>query len=140
MGAHLVNGTFQSDKYPTTPAGKVPLSVKDPKAQPFLWDFAEGHREKDAEFTDDLQMALLLHGHAPKSLRLPLLAELPEATRNKLLAKMEAERVARIRELQALEKRHPFAALRGMILDHGISEESLGRWLSLIHELDRGRP
>lgn len=31
MGSHLIDGEFQSDKYPTCPRGKVPLSVKDPK-------------------------------------------------------------------------------------------------------------
>ena len=29
MGAHLIGGEFQSDKYPTIPRGKVPLSVQD---------------------------------------------------------------------------------------------------------------
>ena len=34
MGAHLnAEGKFQSDKYPTCPAGKVPLSVEDKTAQ-----------------------------------------------------------------------------------------------------------
>jgi hypothetical protein len=33
MGAHLIDGEFQSDKYPTTPRDKVPLSVKDVTAQ-----------------------------------------------------------------------------------------------------------
>lgn len=27
MGEHIINGEFQSDKYPTCPRGKVPLSV-----------------------------------------------------------------------------------------------------------------
>ena len=40
MGAHLVDGEFQSDKYPTTPRGKVPLSVKDTTAQDLLWEYA----------------------------------------------------------------------------------------------------
>lgn len=51
MGAHLIDGEFQSDKYPTTPRGKVPLSVKDPAAQPFLWEYAQRHRSIDAEFS-----------------------------------------------------------------------------------------
>jgi hypothetical protein len=29
MKSHIVNGQFQSDKYPTCPPGKVSLSVED---------------------------------------------------------------------------------------------------------------
>src|ERR1700679_2243357 len=65
MGAHIVNGQFQSDKYPTCPPGKVPLSVKDKRAQPFLWGFAQAHREVDAEFSDDLETALRAAGTVP---------------------------------------------------------------------------
>lgn len=65
MGAHLIDGEFQSDKYPTTPRGKVPLSVKDKAAQPLLWRYAELHRTIDAEFSDDLQEALLRAGYVP---------------------------------------------------------------------------
>lgn len=71
MGAHLVEvdgrQTFQSDKYPTCPPGKVPLSVKDPKAQGLLWLYAQRRREVDAEFADDLESALLNHGYIPVS-------------------------------------------------------------------------
>lgn len=63
MGAHLIDGEFQSDKYPTTPRGKVPLSVKDPAAQPFLWEYAQRHRSIDAEFSDDLETALRIAGY-----------------------------------------------------------------------------
>jgi hypothetical protein len=58
MGTHLIDGEFQSDKYPTTPRGKVPLSVKDPAAQGLLWEYAQRRRAVDAEFADDLQAAL----------------------------------------------------------------------------------
>lgn len=44
MGAHTVNGQFQSDKYPTCPPGKVPLSVEDPTAQDLLWEYAQRRR------------------------------------------------------------------------------------------------
>lgn len=54
MGAHLVDGLFQSDKYPTCPAGKVPLSTKDQTAQDLLWAYAQRRREVDAEFSEDL--------------------------------------------------------------------------------------
>lgn len=63
MGSHIVNGQFQSDKYPSCPAGKVPLSVKDPSAQPLLWVYAQFHRSIDAEFSSDLEAALLAAGY-----------------------------------------------------------------------------
>jgi len=65
MGAHIVNGEFQSDKYPTCPRGKVPLSVKDPTAQDLLWTYAQRRRVIDAEFSDDLEAALLAAGYRP---------------------------------------------------------------------------
>lgn len=69
MGAHLIEHegriTFQSDKYPTTPPGKVPLSVKDPDAQPLLWQYAQRHRRRDPEFSADLEEALRVAGFQP---------------------------------------------------------------------------
>jgi len=65
MGTHLVNGQFQSDKYPTTPPGKVPLSVKDETAQDLLWEYAQRRRVVDAEFSDDLETALRAAGFVP---------------------------------------------------------------------------
>lgn len=67
MGAHIVEGEFQSDKYPTTPRGKVPLSCKDKTAQDLLWDYAQRRRPVDAEFSSDLEAALKTAGHDPKS-------------------------------------------------------------------------
>lgn len=60
---HLINGEFQSDKYPTTPRGKVPLSVKDVTAQDLLWEYAQRRRAVDAEFADDLEEALRIAGY-----------------------------------------------------------------------------
>ncbi len=65
MGAHLVDGKFQSDKYPTTPRGKVPLSVEDPTAQDLLWEYAQRRRAVDAEFAADLEVALFEAGYTP---------------------------------------------------------------------------
>lgn len=62
---HIVQGEFQSDKYPSTPRGKVPLSVKDRSAQDLLWAYAKRHRMKDAEFSDDLEKCLLDAGYIP---------------------------------------------------------------------------
>jgi hypothetical protein len=62
---HLVDGDFQSDKYPTTPRGKVPLSTKDPMAQDLLWTYAQRRREVDAQFSDALETALSNHGFKP---------------------------------------------------------------------------
>src|ERR1700689_4288396 len=66
MGAHLIDGEFQSDKYPTTPRGKVPLSTKDPMAQDLLWEYAQRRRTVDAEFSDDLEAALVASGFPRK--------------------------------------------------------------------------
>jgi len=64
MGAHLIDGEFQSDKY-VCPRGKVPLSVKDVTAQDLLWEYAQRRRSVDAEFSDDLEMALRIAGYNP---------------------------------------------------------------------------
>lgn len=63
MGAHLIEGEFQSDKYPTCPRGKVPLSVTDQTAQDLLWEYAQRRRAVDAEFSEDLETALLEAGY-----------------------------------------------------------------------------
>lgn len=65
MGNHIVKGQFQSDKYPTCPPGKVPLSVNDKAAQPLLWIYAQGHRAIDPEFSADLEAALKAAGYTP---------------------------------------------------------------------------
>lgn len=65
MGVHLIDDEFQSDKYPTTPRGKVPLSVKDPTAQDLLWEYAQRRRAVDSEFSDDLETALRTAGYVP---------------------------------------------------------------------------
>jgi hypothetical protein len=65
MSMHLINGEFQSDKYPTCPRGKVPLSVKDKTAQDLLWAYAQRRRSIDAEFSDDLEIALVIAGYEP---------------------------------------------------------------------------
>ncbi len=64
---HLIDGEFQSDKYPTTPRGKVPLSVKDVTAQDLLWEYAQRRRAVDAEFSEALETALRAAGFAPRT-------------------------------------------------------------------------
>lgn len=66
MGSHLIDGEFQSDKYPTCPPGKVPLSVRDPMAVDLLWEYAQRRRSVDAEFSADLEAALIAAGFDPK--------------------------------------------------------------------------
>lgn len=66
MGSHLnTDGEFQSDKYPTCPAGKVPLSVRDASAQDLLWTYASRREVVDAEFSGDLREALIAAGYQP---------------------------------------------------------------------------
>ena len=63
MGSHLIDDEFQSDKFPKTPRGLVPLSPGDPMAQDLLWEYAQRRRVKDAVFSDDLEEALRLKGY-----------------------------------------------------------------------------
>ena len=63
MSDHLIDGEFQSDIYPPTPRGKVPLSCKDPMAQDLLWRYAQRRRRVDEEFAADLEEALRLKGY-----------------------------------------------------------------------------
>ncbi len=70
MSSHLIDGEFQSDKYPTCPRGKVPLSVKDESAQDLLWAYAQRRRSVDAEFSDDLETALRAAGYRPPASRI----------------------------------------------------------------------
>lgn len=66
MGEHLNSeGKFQSDKYPTCPAGKVPLSTKDPMAQDLLWEYSLRREKVDYEFSNDLRHALLNDEYNP---------------------------------------------------------------------------
>jgi hypothetical protein len=65
MASHLIDGEFQSDKYPTCPRGKVPLSTQDKTAQDLLWEYAQRRRLVDAEFSDDLEAALKTQGFNP---------------------------------------------------------------------------
>lgn len=65
MSAHLIDGEFQSNKYPSTPRGKVPLSVRDTMAQDLLWEYAQRRRAVDAGFANDLEAALLTAGYMP---------------------------------------------------------------------------
>ena len=58
MGEHLIDGEFQSDKYPDTPRGFVPLKCSDPMTHSLLWVYANRRRHIDPEFADDLQEAL----------------------------------------------------------------------------------
>jgi hypothetical protein len=67
---HIVKGEFQSDKYPKTPRGKVPLSVKDPLAQELLWEYAQRRRQADSQFASDLEFALRKEGFAPQQPRI----------------------------------------------------------------------
>jgi hypothetical protein len=60
---HLVGGEFQSDKYPWCQRGFVPLKVTDKDAQPQLLAYAQTHRERDPQFSEDLETALRNAGY-----------------------------------------------------------------------------
>jgi len=59
MRPHIVNGQFQSDKYPWCRAGFVPLKITDPMAQGILIQYANKRAEVDKEFADDLIWAVM---------------------------------------------------------------------------------
>jgi len=62
-GDHLnADGKFQSDKYPTCPAGKMPLSFTDPMAQDLLEEYAHRRRSVDADLSDDMITCLRAAG------------------------------------------------------------------------------
>lgn len=63
--SHLIQGVFQSDKYPETPRGFVPLKLTDKDAQDLLWQYAARHASRDAEFSEDLKSALFHAGYVP---------------------------------------------------------------------------
>jgi len=58
MGHHIVDGQFQSDKYPWCKPGFVPLKITDPDAHDLLLLYAQRRREVDADFAADLETAL----------------------------------------------------------------------------------
>lgn len=62
---HIIDGEFQSDKYPDTPRGLIPFKATDPMAQDLLWEYAERRRVVDAQFSDDLQALLVYNGYVP---------------------------------------------------------------------------
>jgi len=80
VGDHLIDGEFQSDKYPETPRGLVPLKPTDPMAQDLLWEYAQRRRAVDKEFSADLEEVLRLNGFDPeKALRQRVRKELIHA-------------------------------------------------------------
>jgi hypothetical protein len=64
---HIINGEFQSDKYPTCPRGKFPISIRDKMGQDLLWEYARRHEPKDLALSQDLRSALLIAGFSPVS-------------------------------------------------------------------------
>ena len=60
MAEHLIDGEFQSDKYPWCKRGFVPLKLTDPNARAVLCAYAELRRPIDAGFADDLLEAIQL--------------------------------------------------------------------------------
>lgn len=69
MAHHLVGGEFQSDKYPDIGSNKVVISLRDIKAQAALWEIGSRYCDggpSDEDFGDDLQIALLNIGYAPR--------------------------------------------------------------------------
>lgn len=88
---HLtVSGTFQSDKYPTAPKGKVPLSVRDPLAQDLLWEYALRHaaanKHGDPTFAGELRAALINAGYRGSGIQFTLVQDLVDALKELIQA------------------------------------------------------
>lgn len=66
MGEHIVNGEFQSDKYPWCKPGFVPMKFTDPMSHAGLWEYARVRESEDKEFSEDLRECLLKHGYNPE--------------------------------------------------------------------------
>ena len=60
MGEHLIDGEFQSDKYPWCKRGFVPLKLTDKNARMVLTIYAELRRPVDFQFSEDLLEAIRL--------------------------------------------------------------------------------
>ncbi len=64
MSEHLTpDGKFKSDKYDWSPPGYLPLSFNDPMAWPVIAEYARARRKVDAEFSDDVFVALRNAGY-----------------------------------------------------------------------------
>ena len=62
---HIIDGQFQSDKYPDTPRGLIPFKPSDKMAQDLLWEYARRRESVDAQFSTDLRTVLLDAGFDP---------------------------------------------------------------------------
>lgn len=160
---HLnAEGEFQSDKYPTCPAGKVPLSVKDPTAQDLLWQYAQRRRAVDADFAADLKTALKAKGYVPPGPQSETTdAELAEAVRladgtsdgvETAWLKNAARRLARAEQARRTAadvarldvRAEPYASLvaehRGLAVKAllmTLTEDEAGRLVDVRAEMDR---
>lgn len=63
MGDHIIDGEFQSDKYPWCGRGFVPLKLTDKMAQDLLWEYAQRRRAVDPQFASDLETCLIAQGY-----------------------------------------------------------------------------
>jgi hypothetical protein len=133
MGTHIVDGEFQSDKYPTTPRGKVPLSVKDRTAQDLLWQYAQRRRSVDAGFADDLEAALRAKGYEPPAAK-------PSALDDKWSAVISARYVVALSAILADQDPY-YTGVQGLQIEPCSAGGVLlvattGRTLAVIHDVD----
>lgn len=63
---HIIDGQFQSDRYPTAPRDTVPMDIHNPRFQDLIWIYAERWRTEDPAFADDLQDCLRRSGFEPE--------------------------------------------------------------------------
>ena len=120
MGDHLLEGEFQSDKYPWCLPGFVPLKLTDKTAQPLLRLYADRRKPVDAEFSEDLIEALRLKGHTGEP-ELIALGELLDNTEEKAWKALRhgcfmefahyAELWASLHRISGEKRKNPFSRL-----------------------------
>jgi len=99
-GDHIVEGKFQSDKYPWAARGFVPLKTTDPDARDLLWEYAQRRRRIDADFADDLERVLVEEGFQPPTSE--VVAAAPTGRSEVLVLREGLDRIAEaIRETSA---------------------------------------
>lgn len=147
---HIIDGEFQSDKYPTCPPGKVPLSVKDRTAQDLLWEYAQRRRRVDAEFSNDLETVLKAAGYVPpKEVKITPeerrqwlsagVLDLPDEAIPRLVQALEAVETERDQIIAAISELHGRRGTHGWKGDIDCIADRMCSWAVDLGESDSAR-
>lgn len=124
MGDHIINGQFQSDKYPKIPRGLIPFKATDPMAQDLLWEYARRREQVDAGFAEDLRTVLLSAGYEPDPGKAALTGAMEAAGLGLLFENDGSPACERCKNLRAEVVRLRMDALTGLagrdVFDHAL--------------------